>query len=234
MKILRVNMESLETTIEKLPKEMEILGGRGLSARILRKEVPPKTDALSGEAKLIFAVGPLAATKASSCGRMSVGGKSPLTLGIKEANVGGPTGQKLDKLGIRAIIIEKKPVKEQVYSLILQNDSFELVPAEELQGKSTYEVSAELRKIYGSKIAIVCIGLAGERKLKSATVTFSDKDGDCSRHAARGGLGAVMGAKGLKAIVVNDEETDRPEIKDKELFKQTQKEWTQSVKDDRA
>ncbi len=103
MKILRVNMSSLTTTFEDLPEDMIAMGGRGLSAKILTAEVPPDTDPLAPEAKLVIAGGPLAGTLAPSCGRISVGAKSPLTMGIKEANAGGPAGQKLDRLGIRAI-----------------------------------------------------------------------------------------------------------------------------------
>ena len=93
MKLLRVNTGNLETSFEDLPKEWEILGGRGLSAKILTKEVPPDTDPLGPQAKLVIATGPIAGTLAPSCGRLSVGGKSPLTKGIKEANAGGPVGQ---------------------------------------------------------------------------------------------------------------------------------------------
>jgi len=114
MKILRVNTSSLETYFEDLPADWKILGGRGLSAKILNTEVPPAADPLGPEAKLIIAAGPLSGTLAPSCGRLSVGGKSPLTKGIKEANAGGPVGQDLDKLGIRAIIIEGSPKDDKL------------------------------------------------------------------------------------------------------------------------
>ena len=90
MKILRVNMSDLTVSFEELPAEWTIFGGRGLSAEILTKEMSPAVDPLGPEAKLIIAGGPLAGTRAPSCGRVSVGAKSPLTLGIKEANSGGP------------------------------------------------------------------------------------------------------------------------------------------------
>ena len=90
MKMLRVDMTNLEVHFEDLPEEWKILGGRGLSAKILNSEVPPETDPLGPDAKLVIATGPLAGTMAPSCGRTSVGGKSPLTDGIKEANAGGP------------------------------------------------------------------------------------------------------------------------------------------------
>ncbi|MCH7910136.1 MAG: aldehyde ferredoxin oxidoreductase, partial [Candidatus Hydrogenedentes bacterium] len=109
MKILRIDMSTLTTSFEDLPEEWKVIGGRGLSAKILNKEVPPESDPLGPEAKLVIAIGPLAGTMAPSFGRISVGAKSPLTLGIKEANAGGPAGQKMDRLGIRAIIVEGAP-----------------------------------------------------------------------------------------------------------------------------
>ncbi len=98
MKILRVNTSNLETHYEDLPADWKILGGRGLSAKIMKAEVPPQSDPLGPEAKLVIAAGPLAGTLAPSCGRTSVGGKSPLTQGIKEANAGGPVGQDLGQI----------------------------------------------------------------------------------------------------------------------------------------
>ena len=107
MKILRIDMSTQTSSFEDLPDDWKILGGRGLSAKILNKEVPPDSDPLGAEARLILANGPLAGTNAPSFGRMSVGAKSPLTKGIKEANVGGILSQQLDKLGIRAIVVQR-------------------------------------------------------------------------------------------------------------------------------
>lgn len=115
MQILRIDMSALTSSFEDLPEEWKILGGRGLSAKILTAEVPPETDPLSAEARLVFANGPLAGTMAPSFGRMSVGAKSPLTMGIKEANVGGTLSQKLDKLGIRAIIVQGAPAEGKLH-----------------------------------------------------------------------------------------------------------------------
>ena len=92
MKILRIDMSTQTSSTEDLPDEWKIVGGRALSAKILTKEVPPETDPLGADARLILAIGPLAGTMAPSFGRMSVGAKSPLTMGIKEANVGGSAG----------------------------------------------------------------------------------------------------------------------------------------------
>ena len=116
-------------------------GGRGLSAKILNTEVPPKADPLGPEAKLVIATGPLAGTLAPSCGRISIGGKSPLTQGIKEANAGGPVGQDLDKLGIRAIVIEGLPKEDKLYILSINKDGALLKDGEAYRGLKTYDLA---------------------------------------------------------------------------------------------
>lgn len=232
MKILRVNTTNLETRYEDLPTDWKILGGRGLSAKIMRAEVPPQTDPLGPEAKLVIASGALAGTLAPSCGRTSVGGKSPLTQGIKEANAGGPVGQDLDKLGIRAIVLEGQPKDDKLYILSISKDGALLKDGETYRGLKTYALADTLRKEYQAKISVISIGPVGERKSKSATVTFTDKDGHCSRHAARGGLGAVMRAKGLKAIVIDDQGAPSIEYADRKAFQETLKNWTEVLKKD--
>lgn len=104
-RMLRVNMSTLTTKEEPYPDEWAASGGRALSAKILLKEVDPKCDPLGPSNKLIFAPGCLSGTAAPTSGRMSVGAKSPLTHGIKEANSGGQAAQKLMRLGYRAVII---------------------------------------------------------------------------------------------------------------------------------
>jgi len=229
MKTLRVNMKELKTVYEDLPEEWRLVGGRGLSAKIMNKEVPPDADPLGPANKLIIAGGPLAGTMAPQLGRVSVGGKSPLTLGIKEANAGGPSAQKLDRLGIRAIIVESIPEDGKLYCLKISKDETVLLPADEYRGLKNYELVEELHKKYGEKTAIISIGIGGERRYKSATVAFTDILGDPSRHAGRGGLGAVMGSKGLKAIIIDDIGTSAVDIADKVLFKDTVKFWTNTL-----
>ncbi len=231
MKILRVDMSKLETKFEDLPGELTILGGRGLSARILSKEVPPTTDPLGPEAKLVFAGGPLAGTMAPSCGRISVGGKSPLTLGIKEANAGGPTAQKLDKLGIRAVVVEGAPKEDKPYVLLVNKDGAALQDGEAYKGMKTYALVEALKPL-GENAAVISIGPAGEHKWKGASVAFTDKDGHAARHAGRGGLGAVMGAKGLKAIVVDDKGAAPVAMADKDAYREILGNWTKVVKED--
>jgi len=227
-------MSKLETSYEDLAPGQEILGGRGLSAKILNKEVPPNADPLGPEAKLVIATGPLAGTMAPSCGRISVGAKSPLTLGIKEANAGGPAGQKLDKLGIRAIIVEGSPADGQLYLLGVTRDGASLQEADQYKGMKNYDLAAEMGRVFNDKVSVISIGIAGERKWKSAAVSMSDKDGHMSRHAARGGLGAVMGSKGLKAIVLDDRGTAPVSLADRTAFQQAIRSWSEVVREDQG
>jgi aldehyde:ferredoxin oxidoreductase len=232
MKILRVDVSRLETRLEDLPREWTLVGGRGLSARILGKEVPPKTDPLSPQAKLVIAGGALAGTLAPSCGRISVGAKSPLTMGIKEANAGGPTAQKLDRLGIRAVVIEGASKDGRLRVLVISKDGVTFQDGEGYKGMKTYALVEALKK-HGKNAAVISIGPAGERRWKGASVAFTDKDGHPSRHAGRGGLGAVMGAKGIKAIVVDDTGTAPVPMADKDLHRETLSKWTKIVQEDR-
>ena len=231
MKILRVDMTKLQTRFEDLPEDWIVVGGRGLSAKILRKEVPPATNPLSAEARLVIACGPLAGTLAPSCGRISVGGKSPLTMGIKETNAGGPTAQKLDKLGIRAIVVEGAPKDGKLRLLVIDKGGATLRDADEYKGMKTYTLVEALQK-HGKNTAVISIGPAGERKWKGASVAFTDKDGHPARHAGRGGMGAVMGAKGLKAIVVDDSGTPAVPIADKAAFREAMTGWPEVIQSD--
>jgi len=233
MKILRINMNTLTVCDEDLPDEMKVVGGRALTAKILNAEVSPKADPLGKEAKLVIAIGPLAVTMAPSFGRSSVGAKSPLTQGIKEANAGGPAGQKLDKLGIRAIVVEGAPADDKLYVATISKNGVSFDDADTYRGLDNYELVAALREKYDDKASIISIGPIGERKQKSATVAFTDKDGHPSRHAARGGMGAVMGAKGLKAIIVDDAGTSDVEIEDKKSFRDAVKTWAETLKEER-
>ena len=95
IKLVRIDLKKEEIRTETLPKDWECIGGRALCAKIIDQEVPSNTDPLNPESKLVIAAGPLAGTRAPSCGRLSIGAKSPLTFGIKEANTGGPVAQKL-------------------------------------------------------------------------------------------------------------------------------------------
>ena len=232
MRILRVNMSQLNVAYEELPEEWQLIGGRGLIAKIMNKEVPPDADPLGAENKLIIAGGPLAGTMAPQLGRVSVGGKSPLTLGIKEANAGGPAAQKLDKLGIRAIVVEGTAESGKFYLLKISKDEAVLVPSDEYKGMKNYKLVEQLYKKYDRRSAIIAVGIGGEMKYKAATVSFTDMLGDPSRQAARGGLGSVMASKGLKVIIIDDSGTPPVKIADKALFKDTVKFWVDYISKD--
>jgi aldehyde:ferredoxin oxidoreductase len=168
------------------------------------EEVRPACDPWGRENKLIVASGWLGDTAVTTAGRCSVGGKSPLTGGIKEANSGGISGQKMGRLGLAAIILEGKPASDRLHLIHISGNGARLEDASDLKGKGNYEISEILRKRYGSHVGVISIGPAGEMLLSGATVAFTDQDGIPCRHAARGGPGAVMGAKHVKAIVVDD------------------------------
>ena len=232
MKILRVSMNNEKISTENLPAQWNYLGGSALVAKILNKEIEPLCDPLGPENKLIVACGPLAGTRAPQMGRVSVGAKSPLTQGIKEANSGGPAGQFLDRLGLRAIIVEQIPETGKLYCLFISKDKAELVPADEYRGMKNYELVSALHKKYSDKVAVISTGLAGERQYKGASVSLTDIFGDPSRNAARGGLGAVMGSKGLKAIILDPTGTDQVVIANPEAFRKTVRDWADVLKHD--
>jgi aldehyde:ferredoxin oxidoreductase len=232
MKILRVDIKNDQMTFENLKEEWKSLGGSALIAKIMNKEVLPTTDPLGPENLFIIAVGPLAGTGAPQLGRISVGAKSPLTLGIKEANSGGPAAQILDRLGIRAVIVQGAPLDHRLYCLFISKARTTIIPAGEYRGIKNYELVDKLRKQYGEKIAVISTGIAGERKYKGASVSFTDIFGDPSRNAARGGLGAVMGSKGLKAIIIDPSQAEQVDLAHPEDFRKIVKSWVDTLRHD--
>jgi len=231
-RLLRVNMSTLTVTEEPYPTEWAALGGRALSAKILLKEVEPTCDPLGPGNKLIFAPGCLAGSTAPTSGRISVGAKSPLTRGIKEANSGGQAGQKLMRLGYRAVIVEGQPADPaKRYKLFVAKDGARLTECPDLKGLRTYATAAALAGDAGKRAAFIICGPAGEAKLTGASVAVTDEDNRYpTRHAARGGLGAVMGSKGLKAVVVDDEGTAARKPSDAGAYKELVVNMTKAYK----
>jgi aldehyde:ferredoxin oxidoreductase len=217
-KLLRINLDTSKYSLEKMPSAYADLGGRALSSQIISKEVPPKTDPLGPKNKLIFSAGILAGTPFPNSERLSVGAKSPLTNGIKEANAGGNAARKLARLGIQAVVLEGSA--DALTSLKIDNKGVSFIPAEELKGVGNYEVIEKLKKNHGGKASIISIGPAGEMKLRAASVSVTSPDMHI-RMAARGGLGAVMGSKNLKAVIIDDQKAKGVAIKDKEKFKKS-------------
>lgn len=203
-KILRINMADLKVSGEDSPPQYELLGGRGLTARILNREVSPVCHPLGKDNKLILAPGLLASSRFPSSGRLSAGFKSPLTQGIKESNLGGTAGQKLGRLGIKAIILEGQPADDHLYLIKINSDGATILPADNLAGLTTYVAAGELHNAHGKGVGLLLIGPPGERKASMATIAGTDTEGRPSRQLARGGPGAVMGSKRIKAIVIDD------------------------------
>lgn len=221
MKILRVNMNTKSVRFEDVPEKYLGLGGRGLTSIMINTEVPPTCDPLGPENKLIIAPGSLSGTPLVNTSRISIGAKSPLTGTIKESNAGGTVADALGRLGITAIVVEGQAAEGDL-SLLRINKEGEasLISAGEYKGMRTYELAKKLLTVYGEKNAILCIGPAGEYKLASASVQSSDVEGRPARAAGRGGLGAVMGAKGLKAVIVEQGGKSADAIADEEAFKE--------------
>jgi aldehyde:ferredoxin oxidoreductase len=221
--VWRVSVHTRTLVQEIVPESWERLGGRGLIARILLDEVPPECEPLGPKNKLILCPGLLTGHMLSSIDRLSIGGKSPLTGGVKESNSGGTTSLQIASMGIKALIIEDWPAEPgwSVMHLSMQGVRFD--PSEGLEGLGVYETAELLRLRYGEKVAISLIGPAGEMKLVSAGILNLDKDGIPSRINARGGLGAVMGSKGIKAIVFDSKGGSKPPLVDEKTFRETQK-----------
>jgi aldehyde:ferredoxin oxidoreductase len=227
--IRRVNVNSQTITNESVPQGWQALAGRALIPRILLDEIPPTCDPLGPYNKLLFVPGLLVGQMLSSCDRISVGGKSPLTGGVKEANAGGTTGLKLVHMGIKALIIEGAPKGGGWWTLVLDKDGGRFEPADHLNGLGIDASAEQLREQFGKKVAISLIGPAGEMRMASAGIQNLDKDGYPTRIAARGGLGAVMGSKHLKAIVFDPTDCSAPSLADEKLYKDAKKRFMASL-----
>lgn len=231
-RIIRVNARTgniIEQ--EATPEEMRI-GGRHFIAHILNNEVPPTCEPLGRNNKFIISLGLFADTGMSTTGQLSIGGKSPLTGGIKESNTGGYAGKRIINLGIKAIIIEDLPDKDVTRVLYLSRHKMELVEMPELKHKLVSETFTMLRERFGKKNGFICIGPAGEMKMHAAGAASVDDSGIQVRYAGRGGMGALMGSKGIKAIVINDDDPVKPEFNDPVFLKQTIKAITQALLED--
>jgi len=217
-KIIRINMTNLTTAVEAVPAEWAGLGGRALTSTIVAKEVPPHCDALGKYNKLAFSPGLLTATAAANSGRLSAGFKSPLTGGIKESNAGGTAAQKLERLGIKAVIIEGMPEKDTWYAIHIDNNGATIKEDVEYIGKGNYELMNLVGEKMGPKLGVLAIGPAGEFKMAAANISVKDPDGNIRSHG-RGGAGAVMGSKKIKYITVDETGGPGVTIAEPEKFK---------------
>jgi len=195
-KILRVDLSRGIVAPEKMPEQWRrlYLGGAGIASKYLFDEVPPDTDPLGPDNKLIFMTGPLTGTASASASRYSVVAKSPLTGIWGHGNSGGSFGPAMKRAGYDGVIIEGKS-QIPVYLSISDGDA-KLCPAENLWGKTVPETENHLKKQTTDKVTIASIGPGGENLVKFAAI-MNNKD----RAVGRTGMGAVMGSKKLKAIV---------------------------------
>jgi aldehyde:ferredoxin oxidoreductase len=195
-KVLRINLTTGKSTTEPLKKEWagEYLGGKGLSIKYLYEELKPGVDPLSAENKLILMTGPITGTLVPNSGKLAIAAKSPATGTILDCSIGGHFAPELKFAGYDAVIIEGKSDKP-VY-LYIEDDKVELRNADKLWGKGAHETEHLLYEELGDVITLA-IGQAGENLLTMACISS-----ELYRQAGRGGIGAVMGSKNLKAISV--------------------------------
>jgi aldehyde:ferredoxin oxidoreductase len=206
------------------------LGGRALTSAIVSKEVPPLCHPLSAENKVVIAPGMLSGTAASMSGRLSIGFKSPLTGGIKESNSGGQPSQVLARLGYAAVVLDGKPAADATYKIVINKDGVKITTDDSLKMLPNYTLIEKIRAEFGDKVACISIGPAGEMKLSAASIACTDMEQRPTRHAGRGGGGAVMGSKGVKVIVLDDEGMKMRSPKDLEKFKAANKKFVEGLK----
>jgi len=199
------------------------LGGRAMTSMVISKEVPPQCHPLGANNKLVIAPGLLSGSTAAMSGRISVGCKSPLTGGIKEANSGGQPSQMLARLGYAAIIIEGQAPGDDLYKVVINKDGVSIEADNSLKMLGNYDLVDKMKAAHGEKVHCISIGQAGEMKMSAASIAFTDMEQRPTRHAGRGGVGAVMGSKGLKVIVIDDEGTSKRQPADPEKFKEANK-----------
>ena len=206
------------------------LGGRAMTSGVVSKEVPPSCHPLGEDNKLVIAPGLLSGSVAAMSGRISVGCKSPLTGGIKESNSGGQPSQMLGRLGYAAIVLEGKPKEKGLYKVFINKDGAKIEKDDSLCMLGNYDTVDKMKAEYGDKVHCISIGPAGEMKMASASVAFTDMEQRPTRHAGRGGTGAVMGSKGVKVIVIDDAGCSARTPADPEKFKAANKEFVAGLR----
>lgn len=226
-KIIRINMTNMTWKEEDTPKDWLGLGGRALTSTIISKEVDPLCHPLGPSNKLVFAPGLLTGTPAANSGRLSAGAKSPLTGTIKETNAGGTAAQTLARLGVKAMVIEGQP-RDGWYGIRITRGGVEIMEEQELVGAGNFKVLETIHKRYGDGSSVITIGPAGEMRLLAANISVKDPDGRLRSHG-RGGLGAVMGSKRVKFIVMDPEGAEDIFIQDKEAFQKAARVFSKGV-----
>ncbi|MFC4540979.1 aldehyde ferredoxin oxidoreductase family protein [Halosolutus amylolyticus] len=221
---LRVDLTDRTVTTERIDDELveTYLGGTGLAARILYDELEPGVDPLGPANKLVFATGPITGTRAPTSGRHSVSALSPLTGILGEATSGGDWGSALRRAGFDLVIVEGE-ADDPVY-LHVEDGEYELRDASDLWGLDVPETTERIQDDVGEDAVVSTIGRAGENEVRFAAVM-----NDVKRAAGRTGMGAVMGAKQLKAISVIGTGDPHHHIDDTEAYRDLTLELTQTV-----
>lgn len=231
-KILRIDMGAdggPKATVEPLG-DYAGLGGRAMTSIVVNAEVDPLCHPLSAANKLVFAPGMLTGSAASTSGRISVGCKSPLTGGIKEANAGGQAGQAIARLGYAAIIVEGRPAGDDLWTVRVDKKGVSFKVDNSLKMLGTYDTVRKLTADHGDKVTFMAIGQAGEMMLAGASIAACDRELHPTRHMGRGGVGAVMGSKKIKAFILDETGTKTREPVDAERFKAAAKEFNEGLR----
>ncbi len=235
MWIVRVNMTDQSYKIEGIPEAYKYLAGRAMTSTLVADEVPPLCHPLGPNNKLVFSPGIVTGTAAPTSARVSVGAKSPLTGGIKEANAGSSWAADLAHLQIRALVLEGQPPKGKYWGMLITFDKeaakpkIEFFDATKYTGKPLMEVFPGVYEKFGNRISIAGVGLAGEHAYGNSGVVFNDESKRATRYAGRGGMGAVMASKGVKFIITDRKEAPAVELADKALFDEGRKKMTEAL-----
>ncbi len=221
-KILRVNLSDGRISKEEISEEMrrEFLGGRGFAAKILWDEVSG-VDPLSERNKIVFSTGPLTGLPLPSSGKMVIASKSPLTGGYGDGNIGSMAAVHLRRAGYDVLIVEGR--SERPCYIAIQDEKVEILDARDIWGKMTFEAQDSLEAKHGRNVGALLIGPAGENMVRFATV-ISQR----GRAGGRPGMGAVMGSKNLKAVIVKG--TGEIPVFDKERLREMGKEGYGEIK----
>ncbi len=234
MYLVRVNMTDRTYQVTEVPEKYKYLAGRALTSNIVADEVPPLCHPLGPNNKLVFSPGFVTGTSAPTAARISVGGKSPLTGGIKEANAGSSWAADLAVMQIRGLILEGQPEeKGKFWGLHITWDGKPKVEFFEADSYTKQPLSVVYPPIYekfGERVSVCSVGAAAEYGYSNSGVCFNDQSKRPSRYAGRGGLGAVMASKGVKFIVVDRQGAPGVEIADKALFEEGRKKMIDALR----
>jgi len=230
-KYLHINLNNQTIEEEELQGEEIVKAGRYFIVKTLLEKGVATVDPLSPDNPLIFSAGPLAGTNFSNANRISVGCKSPMTGGIKEANGGGTFGYALGQLQIAGFTLYGAS-DDWVIVHIKKDGSISFDSAEAYMGKGNFETAALLHEKYGKKVSLALCGPVGEYQGLLSGIAISDNERRPARLAARGGVGAVMGSKKVKAIVADLNKM--PNLHDRKKVLGDIKEYSSRLRNDDA